>query len=85
MISPFSSRFFKTNQEYSTFCENDTSKSNNDVCNQSIAFLEKKLNQIDDIIKTPVDPGVSVISMQLLGKSNIKTKVYKDKFSVPLH
>lgn len=73
MISPFSSRFFKTNQEYSTFCENDTSKSNNDVCNQSIAFLEKKLNQIDDIIKTPVDPGVSVISMQLLGKSNIKT------------
>lgn len=81
-MSPLSNRrdtskFYKN----STFCENDTNKSISEICNitnNSVALLEKRLNHTDDVMKTPVDPGVSVVTMQLLGKSNVKTKVYKE-------
>lgn len=53
-----------------------------DSASNSLAILEKKLNRTDDnIVKTPEDPGVSIITMKLLGRSNLKTKVYKENIA----
>lgn len=52
-----------------------------DLCSMSMSSLSlscrKRANYADEACKTPVDPGISLASMKLLGKSHIKTKVYK--------
>ncbi|XP_065207835.1 uncharacterized protein LOC135836746 [Planococcus citri] len=54
-----------------------------DACHTPLLRSTRKpISFIDDACRTPIDPGISLASMKLLGKSNIKTKVYKSGISV---
>lgn len=53
-----------------------------DECSNASATLptipvRNKTNQSKDVCKTPVDPGISLTSLKLLGRTDIKTKIFK--------
>lgn len=57
--------------------EVEIDKSMNELSINNSKFLSQtKFNFNDEIIRTPIDPGISTVSRQLLRKSDFNSKIY---------